>query len=33
MFSSNGPEVLCGLYHHARQAERLPICGTKPPSS
>jgi hypothetical protein len=32
IFKSEGAEVLCGLYHHARQAERLPVCTVKSPS-
>jgi hypothetical protein len=28
IFRTDGPEVLCGLYHNARQVERLPVCAT-----
>jgi hypothetical protein len=26
IFKSDGPEVLCGLYHHAQRVEHLPVC-------
>lgn len=26
---SDGPEVLCGLYHNAKRVERLPVCKTR----
>lgn len=26
MLSTEGPQVLCDLYHHARRVERLPVC-------
>ena len=26
MFKRGGPEELCGLYHQARQVEKLPVC-------
>ena len=26
IFKSDGPEVLCGLYHHAQRVEHLPAC-------
>jgi hypothetical protein len=35
MFKRGGPEELCGLYHQASKAEKLPVCAAgvpKPPS-
>ena len=26
IFRTDGPEVLCGLYHNAQKVERLPVC-------
>jgi uncharacterized membrane protein len=26
IFRTDGPEVLCGLYHHAKRVEHLPVC-------
>jgi hypothetical protein len=28
MLNNDGPQVLCGLYHHANRVERLPVCKT-----
>lgn len=30
IFRTDGPEVLCGLYHNARRVEHLPVCATLP---
>lgn len=30
IFRTDGPEVLCGLYHNARRVEHLPVCQTLP---
>ena len=30
IFRTDGPEVLCGLYHNARRVEHLPVCKTLP---
>jgi hypothetical protein len=30
IFRTDGPEVLCGLYHNAQRVEHLPVCATLP---